>query len=485
MGIVANQSIKNTVITYIGFAIGAINTLFMYAQFLGDTYYGLVGFILSTANILMPIIALGAQSTLIRYYSLYKTDDEKQKLFSFLLILPLLIGLLLYLLGLFFYEDIALSVSKRNKIVYNYVWIIPIIAVFMAYFEVFYAWAKIHYQSVFGNFVKEVLLRILISFFLVLVYFKNITPHQFIYSLLIIYGLCALIMKIYAFYIRFPKFTFKFPYNVSSIFAYSLFIVLSGSIANLMLELDKFMLNFYMIIDNIAYYSVAVFIATVVAVPGRAMHQIVHPITAKLMNDGKWKELNLLYKQTSNTLQVIGGLLFLLIIININQLYNLLPNVYEKGMYVVFIIGISKYIELVLGNNNAIIFNTKYYKTILLLGLFLIVIAIVLNIYFIPKWQINGAAFATFFSILIYSLLKLFFVVYKLKLFPFTKNTFFSFLILLISVLVFYFWNFNYHSIINIILKTVLASIFYLSLHYAFSISLDINNLIDRFIRRK
>ena len=34
MGIVIKQSIKNTIITYIGFGIGAINTLFMYRQFL-------------------------------------------------------------------------------------------------------------------------------------------------------------------------------------------------------------------------------------------------------------------------------------------------------------------------------------------------------------------------------------------------------------------------------------------------------------------
>ena len=36
MGIVINQSIKNTIITYIGFAIGAANALYMYPHFLGE-----------------------------------------------------------------------------------------------------------------------------------------------------------------------------------------------------------------------------------------------------------------------------------------------------------------------------------------------------------------------------------------------------------------------------------------------------------------
>ena len=59
MGIVFKQSLSNMVITYIGFAIGAINTLFLYARFLTDTYYGLVGVILATSAILMPVLALG------------------------------------------------------------------------------------------------------------------------------------------------------------------------------------------------------------------------------------------------------------------------------------------------------------------------------------------------------------------------------------------------------------------------------------------
>uniref|UniRef100_UPI0040480896 oligosaccharide flippase family protein n=1 Tax=Flavobacterium sp. TaxID=239 RepID=UPI0040480896 len=77
MGIVIKQSIKNTIITYIGFGIGAVNTLFMYAQFLGDTFYGLVGFILSAANIMMPLMAFGVHNTLVKFYNEYDSDAKK------------------------------------------------------------------------------------------------------------------------------------------------------------------------------------------------------------------------------------------------------------------------------------------------------------------------------------------------------------------------------------------------------------------------
>ena len=69
MGIVINQSIKNTIITYIGFGIGAANTLFMYPYFLGETYFGLTGYILSTANIIFPLMAFGVHNTLIKFFS--------------------------------------------------------------------------------------------------------------------------------------------------------------------------------------------------------------------------------------------------------------------------------------------------------------------------------------------------------------------------------------------------------------------------------
>ena len=41
MGIVLNQSLKNTIITYLGFGIGAINTLYLYPFFLGTVFYAL------------------------------------------------------------------------------------------------------------------------------------------------------------------------------------------------------------------------------------------------------------------------------------------------------------------------------------------------------------------------------------------------------------------------------------------------------------
>lgn len=486
MGIVIKQSIKNTIITFIGFALGAANVLFMYPYFLGKDFVGLTGYVLSTANILYPIMSFGIQNTLIKFFNEHnKTEEDLNKYITYMLFVPLIFIFPAIFIFYNFYDTIASYESKENPIVYNYVWIIPIIGFFMGYFEIFYAWLRAHMKSVFGSFVKEVFVRILITILLFAVYFDYITQEEFIYSLTLVYGIGLIMIIYYANKVKQIKLHFKVPKNSKSILTYTVFIILSASVANMLLDIDKYMINKYLKIDNIAFYNVAIFMAMVITVPMRAMHQITYPITAKLMSEQKWDELNELYKKSSITLQVIGGLIYVGILVNINQLYNLLPEEgYRQGVFVVFIIGLSKYFDVILGVNNAIIFNSKYYRTVLLLGVLLVISIVLLNMYFIPAFGLNGAAIATLIAIGFYSLAKLLFVVFKMKLYPFSKQTLVSIIILLFTFGLFYFWDFSFHPIIAMSIKSVLVGSTYLGLHYYFKVSSDINFVINKYLKK-
>ena len=491
MGIVIKQSIKNTIITFIGFAIGAINILYMYPVFLGKDYLGLTNYVLSAANILYPILSFGIQNTLIKFFNdNNKTEKELSSYISYMLLLPLIIIVPFFVLFYVFYEDIALYESSKNSIVYDFVWEIPLIALFIGYFEIFYAWLRAHMKSVFGSFVKEVFVRILVTIALFGVYFDYLTLPEFIHSLVIVYGISLLLIIYYANKTKPIQLNRKFPKQTKSIFVFTIFIILSASVANMLLDIDKYMINQFLKIENIAFYSLAVYLAMVISVPQRAMHQITYPITAKLMSENKWQELNELYKKSSITLQVIGGLIYIGILVNIKQLYAILPDEgYDQGLYVVFAIGLSKYFDVILGNNNSIIFNSKYYRAVLLLGVLLVFVIVGLNLIFIPKFGINGAAYATLIAIGMYSLAKLLFVVFKMKLFPFTKNNTISFVITVALFFGFYYWEFSFHPIINIGLKSILVSILYVALHYYFKVSSDINfvirNTIEKFLKVK
>jgi O-antigen/teichoic acid export membrane protein len=484
MGIVLNQSLKNTIITYIGFGIGAINTIYLYPFFLGATYYALTNYILSAASIVMPLFAFGMQNSLVKFFSQCKTEQEESRFLSFAVLLPLLLSIPLLLIGLYFFDDISIYVSKKNPIVKDYLWLIPFTGLCMAYFEIFYAWARVHMHSVFGNFIKEVALRSFSLLALVGVYFKWITVIDFVYATAGIYFLAFIVTMLYAFYLKKPEFQFSIPHNAKDILVYTFFIILSGSVATLLLDIDKIMLNQYIKIENIAYYSVATYIALVISVPSRAMHQIVYPITAKLMHDNKYDELNDLYKKTSINLQVVGGFVMLCIFVNISQLYEMVPKEYGGGILVVFMIGLSKYFDLILGNNNAIIFNTKYYRAVLFLGVILVFVTVGLNMVFIPIYGILGSAFATLLSITLYSLAKLMFVVKRMHLYPFTNQTLYSMALTFVLFLLFYFWQFPFNPIIAIVLKSILVTVFYVYINYKFVISVQINQVIDALLKR-
>ena len=484
MGIVQSQSIKNTIITFLGFGIGAINALFLYTNFLGKLHYGIVATVLSGANIMMPLMAFGAQNTLIRFFSSYKNQKERDEFLTFMLFLPLALIIPLGLGIYFFYDEISQSWIHKNPSLKPFFWLIPIIGLFMAYFEVFYAWAKVHMQSVIGNFISEVLVRLVVMILLIGVYFNWLAKDTFVYCVALAYFLQLVGMKLYAISVKMPVLRLVIPKNVKEIVQYSSFIIVSGGVAVMLVDFDKVMIPQYKDLDLNAFYAVAIFISTVIAVPSRAMTQIIAPITARLMMEKKHDELNDLYKKSAINLQVIGGFIMILIFVNIKEMYHLIPKDYSSGITVVFLIGLCKFYDVLLGNNNSIIVNTPYYRTVLLFGVFTVVLMIVLNMIFIPLYGIEGSAFATLITVMIYNTVKLLFVVKKMDLYPFTNKTLESLGILAVCFVLFYFWDFPFHAVINIGLKSILVGALYVYLNYKLKISEDINTVIQANLKK-
>lgn len=484
MGIVLNQSFKNTISTYIGFGIGAINTLFLYTNFLTDEYYGLVAFVLSAANIMMPFMAFGVHNAIIKYYSTFKTKNSINSFLTLMLFLPFVFIIPAMIIGFLSYESISRLLSNENNIVGNYLWHIFVLAVAMAYFEIFFAWSKVQLKTVFGNVMKEIFHRVCIMILLFLVYLEWLTTKQFILALVGVYVLRMMIMKLYAYSVRFPNLKFETINGLSNIIKYALLMIIAGSVAMLILDIDKFMIGLMLEdIEQVAYYSVAIFIATVIAVPQRSMHQIMMPLTAKYLNDKDITSLENLYKRSSISLLVISGFIFLLIILNINELYKILPEEFTGGLFVVLLVSLAKLYDNSLGNNNAILFNSDYYKMVLFFGVLLAVLAIVLNFIFIPIYGIEGSAFATFLAVVVYNTIKIVFVKQKLNVQPFSISTLKIVLLLLVIILAMYFWEFPFHPMVNIALKSAILFIIYFALVLKMNISEDISMQIKKYLK--
>ena len=484
MSVILHQTSKNTLTIFLGFAIGGLNVLFMYTHFLQDDYYGLVTFLLSTANILMPLLVFGMQHTIVKFFSSYSDKTEKDRFLLTAVMLPALIIIPLAVLSTIFYDWIAEVLSKENIIIKKYTYLIYFLAVFMGYFEVFYAWSKVQMQSVFGNFIREIFARISITFLLTAVFMGWLTDEQFIYAVVWVYLIRMLIMMVYAVKLYKPEIkNFSVPKNFKKILTFSFYIILAGSAGTILLEIDKFMIPQMEQIAKVAYYAVGVYIASVIAIPSRAMQQIVSPITAREMNRGDMNQVGSLYRKSSINLLIAGGLLFLLINLNVVDLYRLIDKPeYTAGISVVLIISLSELAKLSMGSNSAILTNSKYYRVFFYFSVSMALSVILLNRVLIEAMGINGAALATLLVVLLFNAIKIWYVKKKLKMQPYSGKTLLLIMMILVLFGGFYFVNFSDAPLLNMFLKSAIITVIYVFLVYKFRISEELGDLAKRFL---
>ena len=119
------------------------------------------------------------------------------------------------------------------------------------------------------------------------------------------------------------------------------------------------------------------------------------------------------------------GFFFVLINANVHQLFNLLPESYAGGELVVFMISFLKMYNGFLGNNGAIINNSKFYKITLPISLTMAFSVYFLNKLFYYELDLgtDGLALATLIVIFFANTFKLYFVKKKFLITPFTNKT--------------------------------------------------------------
>ena len=482
MSIVVKQSFFNLITIGIAFIIGAVNTLYLYPTFLGSKLQGLVIALLAISNLIQPFLSFGTQHAVIRFYSRYKSKKEKDAVLTLSLIIPFIITIIVIPIFYLYYEQIKTVLFQSENALSQYAYVILFIAVSTSFFEIFYSWVRVKLKSVFGNFLKELYPRLLITSLLISYTLDFLNFESFILFLISGYYLRLLIVMIYSFIINKPKISFSFKKDFKEIFRYSFLILLSGAASSIILDIDKSMLSSILTVENVAYYSVAIFIAAVIEIPGRAMFQILSPIVAEVINKNNKKKLKYLLKKSSTNLVLISSLFFLIINLNLNDFYDMLNQEgYSTGIPIVIIVSFAKLYSMSIGCINNIITNSKYYYFIFWFSIISSVLAVVLNLYLIQDYGIIGAAYATFLVILIMNSLKLYLVKSKFKIHPYSYDTL-KIVILTTSIyVIFYNLKLTFEPVISIAVKSILIVILYTLAAYIFKLSDDVNIFFDKF----
>ena len=482
MGMIAKQSIYNVVSIGFAFLIGAVNMVFLYPTYPGKEFQGLVVALLANSNLIQPFISFGVQHTLIKYFSECTTKMERDKLLWFVLLFPIVIlGIILPFYSQY-NESILKFISGNGAVVSRFPFMILAIAIATAYFEIFFSWLRVHLQSVFGNFLKEVYPRLLTFSLLMAYIFEGIDLNNFINYMIIGYYVRLLCIAAYSFYVYFPSFYFRLPQNSSSLLRYSALIFLSGAAASFILDIDKSMIFAITNDENVAFYAVALYIASVVEAPGRAMFQITSPLVATALNTNDLGRLEKLLKKSSTNLMIVSGLAFLIINLNLLDFYEMINQEgYASAISVVILVSLGKFFSMSMGCLNNIISNSKYYTYVFWFSVSSALLAVVLNYYFINAYGILGAALATLIVIVFINCCKIVLIYAVYKIHPYNSKTLSIVGSILLIYGMTYFIPTLVHPLLSILIRSLLVVGLFLIPLFLFRWSSDIEALLDRF----
>ena len=80
MGIIAKQSIRGTIVTYLGIAVGVVTTFFVLTRFLTTEEIGLARVLIDAATLFIGLAQLGTNASIIRFYPYFSSISPKDGL---------------------------------------------------------------------------------------------------------------------------------------------------------------------------------------------------------------------------------------------------------------------------------------------------------------------------------------------------------------------------------------------------------------------
>ena len=489
MGIVFRKSTKNLIITYIGLAIGYVNTLILYPYILTETEIGLIRLLIGVSFLFATFASLGSFSMPARFFFYFKDETNQHNGFLFFLIIWSLIGFTLFT---------AIFLSFRDLIVRIYITSSPLLINYLYYFipftfialfiGIFRAYIIIQKKPVLPIFINEVFFRIFIVAGLILFLSKVFNLNHLVKYIILSYGLGLVVLVFYtksikSLYLK-PNISIIKSKYFKELLTFGGFMLLGGAGSLMISNIDGLMLSAYKGLKQTGIYTIAFFIATVVEVPKRALVQSVIPFVSESNKNEDFNKLDLIYKKSSINQLIIGSLIFIGIWSNINNFFNLMPNgdLYLAGKWVVFYIGISKLFDLAMGVNAEIVGTSRYYKYNLVFMMGLGILAIITNMIFIPRYGMTGAALASALSIFMINIIMFSFLWIKMKIQPFSFGSIKVLGICFFVLVVNYSIPFTVNSIVDIAIRSIVIFVLFSTLVLVTKSSDDINLVFEKLL---
>jgi O-antigen/teichoic acid export membrane protein len=488
MGVIKRQGIKQSMVTYVGVAIGFVNVLFIYPAFLQEDQIGIISYVRETAAMMSLFVFLGSTEVITRFFPLFKDEKNSNNGFLTLLLAIVTAGcFLLTLASLFFREQIFVFFGKKEEpmLYLQFAHLILPITILIAYGNLFFLYAANFKRIVVPTLINELLPKLVVPALVIAFYYDKIPFGAIMYGSLVVYAAMLIAQAWYIHHLRQFHFRPKFRFLTKKLAKEMANFSLYGFVGSLGSRFSSEFLNFFMLgtistLTNTGIYNIAYSISNVVDVPRKAISRIASPLLAEKFNEGKLADVEDIYHKSSINQLIVALWVFLSVWVCIDQIFEIMPNGerYVGGKYVVLLLGIARIVDMATGVNSEIISFSKYYRYNFYLILLMAVVHISSSFYFIKSQGLVGVAIATLITMTVYNIAKFAVLWWKLKMQPFSGKTP---LVLLFAALAFLPVNFlpsTGHAILDLGARCLCFSLAFGSFVVWAKASPDINHLV-------
>jgi len=497
MGDIRKQSISSSLLIYVGFAFGALNTyLFTKEGFFDPSQYGLTQAMVSLNNVFFSFASLGMIGVISRFYPHYYDSLKKNE--NDLLTLAFVValaGFVLVVVGGILMEPFFIRkfLSKSPQLVNYYFWLFPF-TLFQLVFSILEAHAAVYRKTVFPNFLREGVVRICTTLLIFLYIFKIISFDLFVKLFSCSYGITALLLYFYLqkhgrvrLVFKISKVTREKGKEIAQFVGYTFFGVVILTLAQ---QIDSISIASQRGQAQLAIYTLSTFIATVIQVPQRGMISIASPYMSQAWKDNNYPEIQRIYFRSSINLLLISIFIFCNIWLNLDDAYLVFgfDKAYQTGKCIILIIGLTKILDMGTGVNSQLLYTSpswrfEFYASVVFAGL-----AIPLSYYLVKHFGIMGAAYSTLISTSAYNAIRIIFIYKKYGMQPFTVKTMWTILLAVAVYFVAHFITGHFDGLIGMIGRSIVFSVLFIIVAFVFNLSPDLRPMWEllklRFKRR-
>ncbi len=468
MGIVFRQSIKTTIVTLTGAALGGLIT-FIYAFTLSKAEYGLTTSIIYVGAIGQVFVMMGTGSLIAVFTQRYKYEDERRKaLFTFGLLVTLA-ATLIFTTAFFLLKDtiIGLYNEQDQELINKYYFLVPVLVGIWGIMTILDCFLIAHVKIAISAFAREIVLRVCNLTLLGLLFLGVLDFTQYVILAVLIYLIPVAILFIvsrraegFGISFKFKLFNKKQYLEMIHFSWYHLLIIAS---MNVLSYLDTLMLAPLDTngLKSSALYAIAAFITSIIYMPYRAMSMSSLPILNQAYIDKDNHKITDLFSRAGVNILIAGVAMFMLIGFNLDNAIEILPEGYEAVKPLVIILMTGRLVDMATGLNNEMISISKYYKFNFRTTSLLIISIYILYIIYIPQYGIYGAAWVTTSSLIVFNIVKMIFLYVKMRLHPFTAKTWLVLVAAILPSLAGYFLPYMFNPYADTIVRSGVVMVLY------------------------